>query len=60
MKRTIYILFAAVLLLSCGAREIKDAGKAGQRIVRKCLKTCKFFGEIIWNLPPPLNLQKTA
>ena len=53
MKRTIYILFAAVLLLSCGAREIKDAGKAGQRIVRKCLKTCKFFGEIIWNLPPP-------
>ena len=27
MKRTIYILFAAVLLLSCGAREIKDARK---------------------------------
>ena len=27
MKRTIYILFAAVLLLSCGAHEIKDARK---------------------------------
>ena len=27
MKGTIYILFAAVLLLSCGAREIKDARK---------------------------------
>ena len=27
MKRTIYILFAAVLLLSCSAREIKDARK---------------------------------
>ena len=27
MKRTIYILFAAVLLLSCGTCEIKDARK---------------------------------